>query len=186
MKTYYVGNMLVSDELYHHGIKGQKWGIRRYQNPDGSLTAEGRRRFAGQSLGKYAKDSNSILRKLATGDHILGVKRYYDRKEQRLSNKIANRTKNGKNVSDRLIRKYNAIKANNIMRDVNNSHVSTGKLLVQNLLMGHYADYYRESRSQGYGRIKSANRAESMRMADELRRQRREQRRKERQNRRNG
>lgn len=28
--------------LSHHGIKGQKWGIRRYQNPDGTLTAEGR------------------------------------------------------------------------------------------------------------------------------------------------
>ena len=32
-------------ELFHHGIKGQKWGIRRYQNPDGTLTEEGRRRF---------------------------------------------------------------------------------------------------------------------------------------------
>jgi hypothetical protein len=31
--------------LAHHGIKGQKWGIRRYQNPDGSLTDEGRRRY---------------------------------------------------------------------------------------------------------------------------------------------
>lgn len=30
--------------LAHHGIKGQKWGIRRFQNPDGSLTAEGRKR----------------------------------------------------------------------------------------------------------------------------------------------
>lgn len=29
-------------ELYHHGVKGQKWGKRRYQNPDGSLTPEGR------------------------------------------------------------------------------------------------------------------------------------------------
>ena len=25
-------------ELYHHGIKGQRWGIRRFQNEDGSLT----------------------------------------------------------------------------------------------------------------------------------------------------
>lgn len=28
-------------ELYHHGVKGQSWGKRRYQNPDGSLTPEG-------------------------------------------------------------------------------------------------------------------------------------------------
>ena len=32
-------------ELYHHGIKGQKWGVRRFQNPDGSLTAVGRKRY---------------------------------------------------------------------------------------------------------------------------------------------
>lgn len=33
-----------NDELLHYGIKGQKWGIRRYQNPDGTLTSEGRKR----------------------------------------------------------------------------------------------------------------------------------------------
>lgn len=32
-------------ELYHHGIKGQRWGVRRYQNADGSLTAEGRKHY---------------------------------------------------------------------------------------------------------------------------------------------
>lgn len=33
------------NSLSHHGIMGQKWGIRRYQNPDGSLTDEGRERY---------------------------------------------------------------------------------------------------------------------------------------------
>lgn len=32
-------------ELYHHGIKGQRWGIRRYQNPDGTLTEAGKKRY---------------------------------------------------------------------------------------------------------------------------------------------
>lgn len=34
-----------NDELQHHGIKGQKWGIRRFQNKDGSLTPRGRQRY---------------------------------------------------------------------------------------------------------------------------------------------
>lgn len=33
-------------ELYHWGIKGMKWGVRRYQNADGSLTAAGRKRYS--------------------------------------------------------------------------------------------------------------------------------------------
>ena len=45
MATWYV----TFDEPYaieHHGIKGQKWGIRRFQNPDGTLTELGRQRYS--------------------------------------------------------------------------------------------------------------------------------------------
>ena len=42
-------------ELYHHGILGMKWGIRRYQNKDGSLTEAGKKRYSGETNGRYVK-----------------------------------------------------------------------------------------------------------------------------------
>lgn len=41
--TYYNPNY-----LSHHGVKGIKWGVRKYQNPDGSLTAEGKKKISEQ------------------------------------------------------------------------------------------------------------------------------------------
>lgn len=41
--------------IVHTGIKGMRWGIRRYQNPDGTLTEEGKKRYENSSKKKYIK-----------------------------------------------------------------------------------------------------------------------------------
>ena len=52
-------------ELMHYGIKGMKWGVRRYQNKDGTLTAAGKKREREQTKGwsKEAKEARRIKRK---------------------------------------------------------------------------------------------------------------------------
>lgn len=76
---YYVGNMPVGDdELYHYGTKGMRWGQRRFQNRDGSLTAAGRLRYGwgrarkgarrayGQARRSYKKANNWYQRNKKT------------------------------------------------------------------------------------------------------------------------
>lgn len=56
---------MLNDNLKHHGVKGQKWGIRRFQNKDGSLTPDGYKRYGSKTnLEKeYPQDVKKSLSK---------------------------------------------------------------------------------------------------------------------------
>ena len=52
--------MMTSHELYHHGILGMRWGVRRYQNKDGSLTELGKKRYGNNGL-TYSRSDNVFI-----------------------------------------------------------------------------------------------------------------------------
>jgi len=69
-------------ELKHHGIKGQKWGVRRFQNPDGSLTDAGQKRYAKQMVreagrGRFGIFNESTLPKNKEYDAMQKAKAAY-------------------------------------------------------------------------------------------------------------
>ena len=63
MNDYLAYRVTYSNELYHYGVKGQKWGIRRYQNPNGTLTEEGKIRYGvDPKTGKLSDEGKKLLK----------------------------------------------------------------------------------------------------------------------------
>lgn len=73
MGTFYSSNDY-RHYLEHHGVKGQKWGVRRYRNPDGTLTAAGRKREAKAEFKKTRAELNEKQRALGNAAFRTGVK----------------------------------------------------------------------------------------------------------------
>ena len=77
----YQQTYLNHSELYHYGVKGMKWGVRRYQNADGTLTSEGKKKAALDRKTKAAmrttKDANDIVDSLTKKEkEFLGAPKY--------------------------------------------------------------------------------------------------------------
>lgn len=66
--------------LYHHGVKGQKWGVRRYQNDDGTLTDAGKKRYSVQyterTRAKHDERVNKLISEARSADYSTDKARY--------------------------------------------------------------------------------------------------------------
>lgn len=82
--------IIYGSELYHHGIKGQKWGERRYQNEDGTLTEAGKRRYARRStreLNKLEEEKSALLDRSIRAENAANRK-LFNNDKKRFENKV--------------------------------------------------------------------------------------------------
>lgn len=80
----YIAANVPSPELYHHGIQGQKWGVRRYQNDDGSYTSAGREHYGiGKKKERQARAINSMY------NHANKWNRFAEKMYGRKAHKVA-------------------------------------------------------------------------------------------------
>lgn len=94
-------------ELFHYGIKGMHWGIRRYQNSDGSLTEEGKKRnvYRRRHIGadKTEQEIDDIINSMNKKDRnrvLAGSKNYLDREQySSVVKRSVQRDNNGKAIS---------------------------------------------------------------------------------------
>lgn len=87
----------IESALAHFGIKGQKWGVRRYQNPDGTYTDAGRKRYGFKSRRKAEKTYKSKEEAIEARDL-----KYINKHKSEYSTKELNDLMNRINTEQRL------------------------------------------------------------------------------------
>ena len=123
MEFYVKKNSSSDEELQHHGILGMKWGIRRYQNPDGTLTEAGRRRLDKKDS-KWAHRNYDKIYKRSYKDSKREIKQFVRDLDRQLSKRLANGQ-----LSYTYVNAYNQGLAQIMNKNVRDIRAPSGKVV---------------------------------------------------------
>lgn len=115
--------MYVNYEIRHHGILGQRWGVRRFQNADGSLTPSGQRRREKLDA-KWARKNYTKIEMTAKQR----VKGELDEYASELLNQPGSRNSDGR-LSASTVNAYNRRMAELMTRAANNISAPSGRVV---------------------------------------------------------
>lgn len=90
---------LPNDELKHHGVMGMKWGIRRYQNEDGTLTALGKERFRKVRDNSFSQWADKHAAKSMTGKVNRWVTRKKSEHQFKTAERLSRKERTEKNIN---------------------------------------------------------------------------------------